>query len=65
MFVNLYTYSSSSLSTTFWFLSGRDIRLYGGGTLDGNGQVWWDTFNISKVFEPLLFCHAFLRSFKP
>ncbi|KAI0631224.1 pectin lyase-like protein [Trametes polyzona] len=32
-------------ATTFWFLSGNNIHLYGGGTLDGNGQVWWDTFN--------------------
>ncbi|KZT71881.1 glycoside hydrolase family 28 protein [Daedalea quercina L-15889] len=24
--------------TTFWFLSGNDIHLYGGGTIDGNGQ---------------------------
>ncbi|KAI0763430.1 pectin lyase-like protein [Trametes elegans] len=32
-------------ATTFWFLSGKSIHLYGGGTLDGNGQVWWDTFN--------------------
>ncbi|KAL1949040.1 hypothetical protein VTO73DRAFT_10846 [Trametes versicolor] len=34
-------------ATTFWFLSGNNIHLYGGGTLDGNGQVWWDTFNNS------------------
>jgi len=32
-------------ATTFWFLSGEYIHLYGGGTIDGNGQVWWDTFN--------------------
>ncbi|KAI0760371.1 pectin lyase-like protein [Fomes fomentarius] len=32
-------------ATTFWFLSGNNIHLYGGGTLDGNGQVWWDTYN--------------------
>ncbi|KAI0642765.1 pectin lyase-like protein [Trametes meyenii] len=32
-------------ATTFWFLSGNEVHLYGGGTLDGNGQVWWDTFN--------------------
>jgi len=31
-------------ATTFWFLSGNNIHLYGGGTIDGNGQVWWDTF---------------------
>ncbi|EIN05315.1 hypothetical protein PUNSTDRAFT_146014 [Punctularia strigosozonata HHB-11173 SS5] len=29
-------------ATTFWFLSGDNIHLYGGGTLDGNGQVWWE-----------------------
>ncbi|KAI0792449.1 pectin lyase-like protein [Abortiporus biennis] len=32
-------------ATTFWFLSGKNIHLYGGGTIDGNGQVWWDTLN--------------------
>ncbi|KAI0918829.1 hypothetical protein AcW1_009462 [Taiwanofungus camphoratus] len=35
-------------ATTFWFLSGNNIHLFGGGTLDGNGQVWWDTFNITQ-----------------
>lgn len=35
--------------TTFWFLSGNNIHLYGGGTLDGNGQVWWDTYNNTHV----------------
>ncbi|KAH7925795.1 glycoside hydrolase family 28 protein [Leucogyrophana mollusca] len=29
-------------ATTYWFLSGDNIHLYGGGTLDANGQVWWD-----------------------
>ncbi|KAI9065287.1 glycoside hydrolase family 28 protein [Trametes sanguinea] len=32
-------------ATTFWFLSGNNIHMYGGGTIDGNGQVWWDTLN--------------------
>ncbi|THH32774.1 hypothetical protein EUX98_g1418 [Antrodiella citrinella] len=32
-------------ATTFWFLSGNNIHLYGGGTLDANGQVWWDIFH--------------------
>ncbi|RDX42441.1 pectin lyase-like protein [Lentinus brumalis] len=32
-------------ATTAWWLSGKDIHLYGGGTIDGNGQVWWDTYN--------------------
>jgi len=30
-------------ATTFWLLGGTNIHLYGGGTIDGNGQVWWDT----------------------
>ncbi|OCH83873.1 pectin lyase-like protein [Obba rivulosa] len=29
-------------TTTFWFLSGANIHIYGGGTIDGNGQVWYD-----------------------
>ncbi|KAI0370532.1 pectin lyase-like protein [Pilatotrama ljubarskyi] len=32
-------------ATTYWFLSGNNIHMYGGGTIDGNGQVWWDTLN--------------------
>ncbi|PCH35370.1 hypothetical protein WOLCODRAFT_80111 [Wolfiporia cocos MD-104 SS10] len=35
-------------ATTFWFLSGDHIHLYGGGTIDGNGQVWYDYFNITQ-----------------
>ena len=51
-----------SNSTTFWFLSGTNIHLFGGGTIDGNGQVWWDTFNrthVSIVFS------LFLVSLRP
>jgi galacturan 1,4-alpha-galacturonidase len=40
------TYQNAS---TFWFLSGSNIKLYGGGTIDGNGQVWWDQYAINKV----------------
>ncbi|KAF8191437.1 pectin lyase fold/virulence factor [Mycena galopus ATCC 62051] len=29
---------------TFWILGGKNILLDGGGTLDGAGQDWWDTF---------------------
>ncbi|KAI5778849.1 putative exopolygalacturonase X [Geopyxis carbonaria] len=31
-------------ATTFWMLGGEDVNLYGGGTLDGNGQVWYDAY---------------------
>jgi galacturan 1,4-alpha-galacturonidase len=29
---------------TFWLLGGENILFDGGGTLDGSGQIWWDTF---------------------
>ncbi|PFH52184.1 glycoside hydrolase family 28 protein [Amanita thiersii Skay4041] len=39
---------------TFWILGGRDIVLDGGGTLDGSGQVWWDTFATnSSLLRPI------------
>lgn len=28
-------------ATTAFFLSGEDITLQGGGTIDGNGNIWW------------------------
>ncbi|KZT03751.1 glycoside hydrolase family 28 protein [Laetiporus sulphureus 93-53] len=40
-------YMTYQNATTFWFLSGDNIHLYGGGTIDGNGQVWWDEYAIS------------------
>lgn len=40
---------TSGIRTTFWFLSGNNIHLYGGGTIDGNGQVWYDTLASSQV----------------
>ncbi|KIJ62472.1 glycoside hydrolase family 28 protein [Hydnomerulius pinastri MD-312] len=36
-------------ATTYWFLSGDNIHLYGGGTLDANGQVWWDYPNKARL----------------
>ncbi|KAK0735186.1 exopolygalacturonase [Lasiosphaeria miniovina] len=30
--------------TSFFKLGGEDVWIYGGGTLDGNGQVWYDTY---------------------
>jgi len=41
-------YMTYQNATTFWFLSGNNIHLYGGGTLDANGQVWWDTYANTK-----------------
>ncbi|KAK0631402.1 exopolygalacturonase [Immersiella caudata] len=30
--------------TSFFKLGGEDVWIYGGGTLDGNGQVWYDEY---------------------
>ena len=42
--------------TTFFQLGGEDVNVYGGGTLDGNGQVWYDLY-ASKIYilRPILF----------
>ncbi|KAG9041854.1 hypothetical protein FS837_011650 [Tulasnella sp. UAMH 9824] len=42
------TLSAYQNATTFWFLSGNNIYLHGPGTIDGNGQIWWDTYATSK-----------------
>lgn len=43
-------------ATTFFQLGGEDVNVYGGGTLDGNGQVWYDLYaqNI-YILRPVLF----------
>ena len=41
-------------STTFWFLSGRHIHMHGGGTINGNGQVWYDALSGNGVRVSLL-----------
>lgn len=43
-------------ATTFFQLGGTDVNVYGGGTLDGNGQVWYDLYasNI-YILRPVLF----------
>jgi galacturan 1,4-alpha-galacturonidase len=30
--------------TSFFKLGGEDVNIYGGGTLDGNGQIWYDLY---------------------
>jgi galacturan 1,4-alpha-galacturonidase len=30
--------------TTFFKLGGNDVNIYGGGTIDGNGKVWYDLY---------------------
>jgi len=42
--------------TSFFKLGGKDVNIYGGGTFDGNGQIWYDLYakNIYTL-RPVLF----------
>jgi hypothetical protein len=31
-------------SISFWVWGGKDIKIYGSGTMNGNGQAWYDGF---------------------
>lgn len=49
------TYQNSS---TFWKIGGEDVNIFGGGvgTIDGNGEVWWDAhLTNSSLVRPILF----------
>ena len=43
--------------SSWWLWGGDDINLYGlnKGTIDGNGQKWYDTVAERKILRPLLF----------
>ncbi|GIK06279.1 hypothetical protein Aspvir_001926 [Aspergillus viridinutans] len=43
-------------ATTFFQLGGEDVNVYGGGTFDGNGQIWYDLFaQNALIMRPILF----------
>ncbi|KAF2675863.1 glycoside hydrolase family 28 protein [Lentithecium fluviatile CBS 122367] len=43
-------------ATTFFQLGGTDVNVYGGGTLDGNGQIWYDLYAKDiYILRPILF----------
>ena len=43
-------------ATTFFKLGGIDVNVYGGGTLDGNGQAWYDLYvQNNLVLRPVIF----------
>lgn len=47
-----YTYQTASL---FWQIGGTDVNIYGGGTINGNGQVWWDAMVTNSTLQrPIL-----------
>lgn len=43
-------------ATSFIILGGSDVNVYGSGTVEGNGQAWWDEYaNNKKLKRPVLF----------
>lgn len=43
-------------ATTFFQIGGEDVNIYGGGMLDGNGQVWYDLYAEDVlILRPILF----------
>lgn len=39
-------------SIMFWKWGGRDIKIYGSGVLNGNGQRWWNEFSGLEILDP-------------
>ncbi|KAI9331551.1 exo-polygalacturonase [Zopfochytrium polystomum] len=39
-------------SIMFWKWGGRDIKIYGHGAMNGNGQRWWNEFSGSQILDP-------------
>ncbi|KAL1652038.1 Exopolygalacturonase X-1 [Diplodia intermedia] len=43
-------------ATTFFQLGGEDVNVYGGGTVDGSGQAWYDLYAEDiYILRPILF----------
>jgi polygalacturonase len=41
----------------YWALGGTDVNVYGGGSLNGNGNAWSSVFSANKnAIRPILFC---------
>ncbi|KAH8596490.1 pectin lyase fold/virulence factor [Bisporella sp. PMI_857] len=47
-----YYYHPFQKSISFWKWGGKDIKIYGNGTLDGNGQAWYDGFAGREILDP-------------
>jgi galacturan 1,4-alpha-galacturonidase len=30
----------------------RDVKIYGSGVINGNGQAWWDGFSGAEILDP-------------
>ncbi|OCT52186.1 Exopolygalacturonase X [Cladophialophora carrionii] len=50
-------------ATTFFKLGGEDVNVYRGGTLDGNGQMWYDLYGQDiYILRPILFGNVGVHS---
>jgi galacturan 1,4-alpha-galacturonidase len=45
-------------SLMFWKWGGKDIKIFGSGVLNGNGQRWWNEFAGLEILDPT---NAYLR----
>jgi galacturan 1,4-alpha-galacturonidase len=60
---NAFSYPFQS-SRMFWKWSGKNIKIYGTGTIDGNGQRWWNEIGANDVGKrPVLFYGENLSNF--
>ncbi|CAI7639744.1 unnamed protein product [Penicillium glandicola] len=55
-------YYAFQKSITFWVWGGQDIKIFGKGTLNGNGQEWYNSFagleildSTNTFYRPILF----------
>ncbi|KAF1982869.1 glycoside hydrolase family 28 protein [Aulographum hederae CBS 113979] len=39
-------------SISFWRWGGEDVKIFGSGTIDGNGQAWYDGFSGLEILDP-------------
>ena len=39
-------------SITFWVWGGKDIKIFGSGVLNGNGQRWYNEFAGREILDP-------------
>ncbi|EPE28796.1 Pectin lyase-like protein [Glarea lozoyensis ATCC 20868] len=47
-----YYYHPFQKSISYWKWGGKDIRIWGNGTLNGNGQAWYDGFAGLEILDP-------------
>ncbi|CAG8979430.1 hypothetical protein HYALB_00013438 [Hymenoscyphus albidus] len=49
---NDYFYHPFQKTITFWKWGGENIKIFGNGTLNGNGQSWYDGFAGLEILNP-------------